>query len=313
MKNLVSYVLLFFKGIAMGSADVVPGVSGGTIAFITGIYEELLNAIKSIDLKALTLLKKFEIKALWQHVNGNFLVVLFAGIATSVLSLAKLITYFLENYPIQVWSFFFGLIIISALIILREIKKWSFGVVLAMLLGVAIAYFITATTPAETPDSPWFMFIAGAVAICAMILPGISGSFILLLFGKYEYVISALKDFRIADLIFLALGCVVGILSFARLVSWLFNKFHNLTVGLLSGFMIGSLNKVWPWKDTLETYVDRHGEIKPLFQVNILPTDYLNKTGGEPFFLEAIAFAAFGFLLVLGIDRLAAYLSPEKQ
>lgn len=312
MNKALGYVLLYLKGLAMGGADVVPGVSGGTIAFITGIYEELLDSIKSFDLEAIKLLKGFEIKALWKHINGTFLITLFAGIATSLLSLATLITYLLNNYPIQVWSFFFGLIVVSALIILREIKKWNFGVIVAILIGVAIAYFITATTPAETPEAPWFLFIAGAVAICAMILPGISGSFILLLFGKYEYVISAIKDLRIADLIFLALGCVVGLLSFARLVSWLFQKFHNLTVGLLSGFMIGSLNKVWPWKETIETYIDRHGEVKPLFQVNILPTEYLQKSGEEPYFLEALVFAALGILLVLGIDRLAAFLSPEK-
>ena len=313
MKNLAGYILLYLKGIAMGGADVVPGVSGGTIAFITGIYQKLLTSIKNIDLEALQLLKEFDIKALWEHINGTFLVVLFGGIATSVLSLAKLITFLLENFPIQVLAFFFGLIIISALIILREIKKWDFGVIIAILVGTAIAYFITATTPAETPDAPWFMFIAGAVAICAMILPGISGSFILLLFGKYEYVMSAIKDFRIADLIFLAMGCVVGILSFARLVNWLFNKFHNLTIGLLAGFMIGSLNKVWPWKETIETYIDRHGEIKPLYQINVLPNQFLEKSGSEPFFLEAIGFAAFGFLLVLGIDRLAAYISPKES
>lgn len=312
MNKALGYVLLYLKGLAMGGADVVPGVSGGTIAFISGIYEELLDSIKSFDLEAIKLLKGFEIKALWKHINGTFLITLFAGIATSLLSLATLINYLLNNYPIQVWSFFFGLIVVSALIILREIKKWNFGVIVAILIGVAIAYFITATTPAETPEAPWFLFIAGAVAICAMILPGISGSFILLLFGKYEYVISAIKDLRIADLIFLALGCVVGLLSFARLVSWLFQKFHNLTVGLLSGFMIGSLNKVWPWKNTIETYIDRHGEVKPLYQVNILPTEYLAKSGAEPYFLEALVFAALGFLLVLGIDRLAAYLSPKK-
>ncbi|MCO6359533.1 DUF368 domain-containing protein [Roseivirga pacifica] len=311
MNRLVDYVLLYLKGIAMGSADVVPGVSGGTIAFITGIYEKLLQSIKNCDLQAFNYLKKLEIKALWEHINGTFLVVLLAGIATSVLSLAKVITHLLETQPIQVWSFFFGLIVISALIILREVKQWNFGVVIAILVGIGVAYYITSSTPAETPDEPWFLFIAGAVAICAMILPGISGSFILLLFGKYEYVLTALKEFRIADLAFFILGCIVGILSFARLVSWLFNKYHNITVGVLSGFMIGSLNKVWPWKDTIETYVDRHGEIKPLFQVNVLPNDYLSKTGGEPYFIEAIGFAALGFLLVLGIDRLAAYLSKD--
>lgn len=313
MKKLLTYVTLFLKGIAMGAADVVPGVSGGTIAFITGIYERLINSIRSFDLEALRLLKGFEIKALWQHINGSFLITLFLGIATSFLSLANLITFLLNNHPIKVWSFFFGLIIVSALIILREIKKWNFGVIITMLVGIAIAYFITASTPAETPDAPWFMFIAGAVAICAMILPGISGSFILLLFGKYEYVITAVKEFRIADLIFLALGCLVGILSFARLVSWLFKKYHNLTVGLLSGFMIGSLNKVWPWKDTVETFIDRHGEVKPLYQVNILPSEYLERTGAAPFFLEAIVFGALGFLLVLGIDRLANYFSSENS
>lgn len=312
MNKALGYVLLYLKGLAMGGADVVPGVSGGTIAFITGIYEELLDSIKSFDLQAIKLLKGFEIQALWKHINGTFLLTLFGGIATSLLSLATLITYLLNNHPIQVWSFFFGLIVVSALIILREVNKWNLGVIIAILIGAGIAYFITATTPAETPEAPWFLFIAGAVAICAMILPGISGSFILLLFGKYEYVISAIKDLRIADLIFLALGCVVGLLSFARLVSWLFQKYHNLTVGLLSGFMIGSLNKVWPWKDTIETYIDRHGEVKPLYQVNILPTEYLEKSGGEPYFLEALVFAALGFLLVLGIDRLASYLSPEK-
>lgn len=312
MQKFVDYLLLYLKGIGMGSADVVPGVSGGTIAFITGIYEQLLNSIRSVDATALGFLRKFQIKALWEHVNGTFLIVLFAGIATSVISLAKIITHLLSENPIQVWSFFFGLIVISALIILREIKQWNFGVIIAIVAGIAAAYFITSSTPAETPEAKWFLFIAGAVAICAMILPGISGAFILLLFGKYEYVLTAVKELKIADILIFGLGCIVGLLSFARLVSWLFNKFHNLTVGVLSGFMIGSLYKVWPWKKALETYVDRHGEIKPLYEVNILPNNYLAETGNEPFFIEAIGFAAGGFLLVLAIDRLAAYLRPQQ-
>lgn len=311
MTDIKKIILLYLKGIAMGSADVVPGVSGGTIAFITGIYERLLDAIRSINLEALQLLRQFKLKELWQHIDGTFLVVLFAGIGTSVLSLAKVITHLLSEYPIQVWSFFFGLIVISALIILREIKKWSPGVFVAIVVGIVTAYFITSATPAETPEASWFMFIAGAVAICAMILPGISGSFILLMFGKYEYVLTALKEFRLGDIAFFALGCIVGILSFARLVGWLFKKFHNITVGVLSGFMIGSLNKVWPWKEAIQTYIDRHNEVKPLVEVNVLPTEYLAKTGLEPFFLQAMLFAAGGFLLVLGIDRLAAYLKDD--
>ena len=311
MTSIKNILLLYLKGVAMGSADVVPGVSGGTIAFITGIYERLLNAIKGIDLQALKLLRKGAFKELWQYIDGTFLVVLVAGIGTSVFSLAKVITHLLSAYPIHVWSFFFGLIVISALIILREIKKWNIGVFLAILVGIAAAYFITSATPAETPESSWFLFIAGAVAICAMILPGISGSFILLLFGKYEYILTVIKDFKIGDMLIFGMGCIVGLLSFARLVGWLFKKFHNITVGVLSGFMIGSLNKVWPWKEAVQTYIDRHNEVKPLVEVNVLPSDYLAKTGQEPFFLQAILFAAGGFLIVLAIDRLAAYLKSD--
>lgn len=312
MKKLVDYLLLYLKGIAMGSADVVPGVSGGTIAFITGIYEQLLNSIKSVDRQALNYLRKFQIKDLWKHINGTFLVILLGGNATSVITLAKVITHLLSENPIQVWSFFFGLIVISALIILREIKQWNFGVIMAIVVGIVAAYLITSSTPAETPEGKWFLFIAGAVAICAMILPGISGAFILLLFGKYEYILGAIKEFKIADILIFGLGCIVGLLSFARVVSWLFNKYHNLTVGVLSGFMIGSLYKVWPWKKAIETYVDRHGEIKPLYEVNVMPNDYLAQTGIEPHFIEALGFAAGGFLIVLAIDRLAAFLKPEN-
>lgn len=311
MKKITGYLLLYLKGIAMGSADVVPGVSGGTIAFITGIYETLLDSIKSVDKEAFGYLKSFDIKGLWKHVNGSFLLTLMLGIATSVLSLAKIITELLASHPIQVWSFFFGLIVISALIILREIKQWHFGIIIAILVGIAVAYFITSSKPAETPEASWFLFIAGAFAICAMILPGISGAFILLLFGKYEYVLTAIKEMNIMDILFFGLGCIFGLLSFARLVSWLFKKYHNITVGVLSGFMIGSLNKVWPWKETVETYIDRHNEVKPLAQVNILPNDYLTKTGEEPFFLEAIGFAAAGFLIVLLIDRVAYWLKKD--
>ena len=311
MKNIKDLALLFLKGIAMGSADVVPGVSGGTIAFITGIYEKLLNSISSIDLQALTYPRKFQIKALWEHINGTFLLVLGSGILTSFFIFVHFITDLLNNHPIQLWSFFFGLIIISALIILREIKKWNIGVFFMILAGIAIAYFITEAVPAQTPEAPWFIFIAGAVAICAMVLPGISGAFILLLFGKYKYMFEAFSERRIVDIAALALGIIVGLLSFARVVSWLFKKYHNLTVGLLSGFMIGSLNKVWPWKVTVEEYLDRHGEMKPLVEQNVLPMDYLEATGKDSFFLQAVIWAAAGFLIVLAIDRLAAYLKDH--
>ena len=245
------------------------------------------------------------------RIDGTFLAVLMAGIATSVLTSARLITHLLSTCPIQVWSFFFGLIVVSSLVMLRQIKKWNFGVFLPIIIGIAAAYLITAATPSETPEAPWFLFVAGAVAVCAMILPGISGSFILLLFGKYEYVLTAIKDFKIADLAIFGLGCLVGLLSFARVISWLFKKFHNTTIGLLSGFMIGSLNKVWPWKETIQTYTNRHNEVVPLVEKNVLPAEYLEKTAQEPFFLQAMLFAAGGFMIVLIIDWLASYLKSN--
>ena len=327
MTCLKKLILLYLKGLAMGSADVVPGVSGGTIAFITGIYERLLNAIGSLGEEALNLLRR-----LWKkteaagnnktqnsklktetetETDGTFLIVLMAGIATSVLSSARLITHLLSTCPIQVWSFFFGLIVVSSLVMLRQIKKWNFGVFLSILSGIAAAYLITAASPSETPEASWFLFVAGAVAVCAMILPGISGSFILLLFGKYEYVLTAIKDFRIADLAIFGLGCLVGLLSFARVISRLFKKFHNTTVGLLSGFMAGSLNKVWPWKEIVQTYTNRHNEVVPLVEKNVLPAEYLEKTGQEPFLLQAMLFAAGGLLIVLIIDWLASYLKSD--
>ena len=304
MNRLKDYMLLALKGVAMGGADVVPGVSGGTIAFITGIYEELLNSIKSVDLEALKLLLAFKWQAFWEKINGKFLITLFAGIFISLLTLSKVIGFLLSNYPIQLWSFFFGLIIISSILVAREIKKWQAGMVAALIGGAVIAFLITKFTPAETPEAWWFVFISGAIAICAMILPGISGSFILLILGKYSFVINALNERNIPVILMFALGCVVGLLSFSRLLSWLLQKFHNLMVAFLSGFMIGSLNKIWPWKKTVETYVDRHGVVKPLLQENVLPTDY-QLLGHEPFLLQAILFGALGVGIVVLIEKMA--------
>lgn len=304
MNRLKDYMLLALKGVAMGGADVVPGVSGGTIAFITGIYEELLNSIKSVDLEALKLLLAFKWQAFWEKINGKFLITLFAGIFISLLTLSKVIGFLLSNYPIQLWSFFFGLIIISSILVAREIKKWQAGMVAALIAGAVIAFLITKFTPAETPEAWWFVFISGAIAICAMILPGISGSFILLILGKYSFVINALNERNIPVILMFALGCVVGLLSFSRLLSWLLQKFHNLMVAFLSGFMIGSLNKIWPWKKTIETYVDRHGVVKPLLQENVLPTDY-QLLGHEPFLLQAILFGALGVGIVVLIEKMA--------
>lgn len=311
MRNVKDYILLFLKGMGMGGADVVPGVSGGTIAFITGIYEELLNSIKSIDKNAIQLLLGGKITALWKHINGKFLITLFSGIFVSVFSLAKLIHYLLNNHPIQLWSFFLGLIIISSLLVSREINRWKTQVVISGIAGILIAYFITEATPATTPDNYLFIFLSGAIAICAMILPGISGSFILLILGKYEFIIESIKDVNILVIVVFGLGCVVGLLSFSRLVSWLLNKYHDITIAILAGFMIGSLNKIWPWKETLSTRLNNKGEFVPLVQKNIWPTEYMEKVG-EPLVLQAILFCSIGILLIIGIEKIAG-LSKQKH
>lgn len=297
----------------MGGADIVPGVSGGTIAFITGIYQELLDSIKTFDLKALELIKSGQFKHFWQHINGSFLLVLLAGIATSLVSLAKLLTFLLANYPIQLWSFFFGLVIISAILVMKEILKWNLWVVLFGLIGIAIAYYISIASPAETPTGLWFIFIAGAVAICAMILPGISGAFILLLFGKYEFVLNALKEFHFTTILVFGLGCATGLLTFARLISWLLHHYYNMAIALLAGFMIGSLNKIWPWKNVLLYRIDSHGARKAVLEESVLPTTYMEITGQEPHVLPAILFMALGILMVVGIEKAASYsVGPQK-
>ncbi|MEQ9423839.1 MAG: DUF368 domain-containing protein [Cyclobacteriaceae bacterium] len=305
MKGSKDYILLYLKGIGMGGADVVPGVSGGTIAFITGIYEELINSIKSLDLNAFKLLFSLRLNEFWKHINGPFLITLFLGIVTSILSLAKLITYLLEHFPIQLWSFFFGLIVISALSVGSQIKNKNFVSGLFGVAGIVIAYLITSATPATTPDALWFIFLSGMVAICAMILPGISGSFILLIFGKYQYVLESLKDVNVAVIVVFVAGCVVGILSFSRVVSWFLQRHHDSTVAVLAGFMVGSLYKIWPWKNTLSYRVNSAGEQVPFLQDNVLPTEYLELTGNEPLLLYAVLFMAFGFFIVVILEKIA--------
>jgi putative membrane protein len=299
------YSVITLKGIAMGAADVIPGVSGGTIAFITGIYEELINSIKSINLVALKLLITGKFAEFWKAINGTFLLSLVTGIAISIISLAKGLKYLLDHYPILVWSFFFGLVVASAIYVARTIKTWNLATIISGIAGIIIAYFITVITPAEANTTYWFIFLSGAIAICAMILPGISGSFILVLLGMYKFILEAVGNFELAIIFTFLAGAAVGIISFSNVLSWLLKKYHNPTIALLSGFMIGSLNKVWPWKEVVETFTDRHGEIKPLIEENILPGTYELITGNQSFFVGAIALAIFGFMLIFVIENIA--------
>ena len=297
-RRLSDFGVLVLKGMGMGAADVVPGVSGGTIAFITGIYEELVHSIKNINLRTISTLWKEGLPAFWKAVNGSFLLSVVGGILISVLTLARILEYLLVNHPILIWSFFFGLVIGSAIFVARSIEKWNIGTVISGLAGIAIAWIITSFTPAETSEAYWFIFLSGALAICAMILPGISGSFILLLLGKYQFVLSALNEGRISIIAVLLTGALTGIIAFSHLLSWLLEKFHHLTIAMLAGFMIGSLNKIWPWKVTIETYVDSHGEIQPLLQDNVLPGRFISETGTDPQILWAVLLALAGFLLI---------------
>ncbi|MCP4882397.1 MAG: DUF368 domain-containing protein [Flavobacteriales bacterium] len=284
----------------MGAADVVPGVSGGTIAFISGIYEELIDSISKVNLNTLKLWKKEGFSSMWKELNGNFLISLAIGIGLSIITLAKLIRHLLDTQPIMIWSFFFGLVLASIIYVARQITRWNLGAMILLFAGALTAYFITTLTPQTTDASYPYVFLSGALAICAMILPGISGSFILLLLGMYKPVLDAINDKNIGLLATLMLGAVVGLLSFSRLLKWLFDHYANLTLAVLTGFIIGSLNKIWPWKEVLEAEMI-NGKLKILKEKSVLPASY----DGEPQLLWALLLAASGFLFILLLERLA--------
>lgn len=298
------YFLLYAKGIAMGAADVVPGVSGGTVAFITGIYDELLRSIASMP-AAFAMLLRGRIADAWQAANATFLLVLLLGIMTSVVSLARVITYLLAEQPIPVWSFFFGLILVSSHLVVREVQRWNWSRGVSLLLGGAFAYWITVAAPLQLGHDPLSLFLAGAIAICAMILPGISGSFILVLLGLYSFVLSAVKGLDLTVLLIFASGCLVGLVSFAGILRWLLVRWRDLSLAFLTGLMLGSLNKIWPWKETLTWRANSQGEHVPLLQANLWPERFAEVSGQDSQLLLALAMAMAGVVLVLGLEWLA--------
>ncbi len=309
MEKYRDSILLYIKGMAMGGADLVPGVSGGTIALITGIYQTLLESIRSVDLEALQMLLKLRFRDFWVKINGSFLLPLVLGIGTSLVTLVRLIQYLMHDHPIPLWSFFLGLILVSAFWVMKEIRRWHWGVIISVLVGTAVAYAITVLTPAETPEAWWFLMLSGAIAICAMILPGISGSFILLMLGKYEYIVEALNARDFATIGIFAVGCVIGLLSFSRAIAWLLRHYHDLTIALLAGFMLGSLNKVWPWKKPVMFRINSEGEQVAYVTENISPSSYQQVMGEDAQLLIAIMCFAAGILLVVLIERFAYYKS----
>ena len=308
MNQLNKYGLTYLKGLAMGAADIVPGVSGGSIALIAGIYQELLDSINDFNLDNLKLLKSFQIKEFYLRLNGNFLLSLVLGIMTSIFALSRVITYLMDEHPIPLWSFFSGLILVSAFLILKEIKKWNLVVIVSIAIGTAFAWWVTNLPPTTTPNDYWFTFVAGAIAICAMILPGISGSFVLLILGQYERILQAVLDKDFITLALFASGCLVGILSFSRVVAYLLRRFHAATIGLLSGFMLGSVNELWPWKQVTSWRTSSSGKEVPFLTENILPGEYLAQVGLDPQLGWAIGAFFFGIGLVLFIEWLASKL-----
>jgi putative membrane protein len=301
-RSLKEYVVISLKGMAMGAADVVPGVSGGTIAFISGIYEELLNSISSFNFSLINVFKNEGFKSVWIKVNGNFLVSLFVGILISVLSLAKLIESMLENHPIVIWSFFFGLVLASIIYIGKQITKWTKGSFLCLILGAILAFYITTLNPMVSANSsPWFLFLVGMIAICAMILPGISGSFILVLLGAYKPVLNALNTKDFVSIIIFLVGAILGLLSFSRVLKWLFSTYKNYTLATLTGFIIGSLNKIWPWKETISWRTNSKGIEVPFNTASVSPFSF----EGDNQLLISIFLMLIGFGLIILLEKLA--------
>lgn len=299
-----SLFVIFLKGLAMGAADVVPGVSGGTIAFISGIYDRLLAAIAACTPAKLVWLARGRWRETWQAIDGTFLLVLLAGIFTSIASLARLISYLLVVWPELIWSFFFGLILVSVWLVGQQIGRWNAATIAALIGGAVFAFLITVAVPLQWDATPVMLFLAGSIAICAMILPGISGSFILLLLGLYTTVLGAVKSFDVTMLGIFMLGCVTGLLCFSRLLGWLLSHVRHITLAFLTGLLVGSLNMVWPWKQTLTWRENSQGESVPLQQGNLWPMQYESVVGEPSYWQAGLALMLFAVVLVLALEWL---------
>lgn len=295
----------------MGATDVIPGVSGGTTALLTGIYNELISSLQAIDREALGMLRDRDFSGFWTKINGNFLITIFLGIITSIFTAAKGMIYLSTRHPVAFSAFFFGLIAISVTLMLREIKKWNSGIVLALVVGTAIAYGLTILPSFHTPDALWAAFFAGMVAACGMLLPGISGGFILLIIGKYRYVIGAITTFNIPMMLVFSLGCVAGLLGFSRILGWVVDNYHGATVALLAGLMLGTLNKLWPWRQVMEFVTNNRGQQVPVWDKSILPWHYVAVTGKDPQVFQAILMMAIGVFIMVLVEKISARLKTK--
>jgi putative membrane protein len=295
-QSLRNFIILAIKGFLMGAANVIPGVSGGTMALILGIYEELINAIRSINLKFLRRITHFNIKEALSSVPWPFLVPVGLGVLLATFSLAEVLSWLLDRYPVIVWSFFFGLILSSVITVSRVIKQWRIPTIVAIAVGTITAYGLFGVIPVSTPNAPWFIFVSGFIAICAMILPGISGAYMLVLLGKYHYILEALNNKDFFTLFIIGAGALVGLISFAQILGWLLKRYYDLTMAILIGLMCGSLRKIWPWKETVTTFIDSHGKEIPSLQSNIIPSSFTSEV------VCALLFMLIGILVIWGLD-----------
>lgn len=307
MKKQMINLSLILKGMAMGIAEVIPGVSGGTIAFITGIYETLIDTIKAFDPSLISMYKKEGFRGVWSAINGNFLLNLLAGMALGVVVGVFGVVHLLKTYPLLLWAFFFGLIVASFLYIGRQVGKWNASTIFPLIVGALVAWYITVASPAQGNEALWFVFISGLIAISALMLPGISGSFMLLLMGMYTIIIPTVKDalstlnpHSLLTLLAFGAGCLVGLVTFSRVLSWTFKRYHDQTMALLTGFVVGSLNKLWPWRKVLEYRENSRGELVPFIEKNLWPSQY----EGDPMITGVLIAMIAGFLLVFFLEKM---------
>ena len=286
----------------MGAADAVPGVSGGTIAFVSGIYEELINTISNVNASLFKTLFNEGFKIFWEKLNGNFIIALLSGIIISFISFMRIAKYLMEYHPVLIWSFFFGLIIASIYFIGKQITKWNIATILTLILGALAAFYISKLPSAVANENPWFLFLAGAIAICAMILPGISGSFILIVLGAYKTLSDAIHDFDFKKIAIFTTGAIIGLLSFSHVLKWLFKHYHNITLALLSGFIFGSLNKVWPWKETITWHTNSKGLKSPLLEESVSPFNF----DGDNQIIFALILMLLGFITIFILEKIGA-------
>ncbi len=311
-RTIKQYAGLTLRGMAMGAADIVPGVSGGTMAFILGIYEELIESIRTIGRpEFLGAVFRLRIRRALQILNWPFLLAVGLGIFISILTMSGILEWLLVNHPVYIWSFFFGLVLASTIIVARRIPRWTPSLILTTLVGAVLIYWVVGLVPSHTPNTPWFLFLSGAIASCAMILPGISGAFILFVLGKYAFVLSAVNNRDIVSLAIVAAGAAVGLITFAQVLGWTFKRYHDLTVAVLIGFMVGSLRKLWPWTveaawltdDYGNVVRDSHGELIVTQHANVLPE--FTTSGDILEFVLAIALVAVGIVGIVVLERMA--------